>query len=89
MFNTTDTPISEPIEIRLAARGGRVEYVFVAWLAENGLIGTSLTQGGAGTPLSVSNLQLGASMPRKAYPGWQVEVLAVVGTGPLLVGDVR
>lgn len=86
----TETPVSEPIEIRISYRNSNRQEVLSAWYKpETGVIGYSLTSATSDTPLSLSNLQAKRTYPRKAVPGWQSEVAAYAASGLGGVSEIR
>jgi hypothetical protein len=87
-----DTPVSEPIEIRLfnprLMPGGEL-YVLAASVSGSGLIQYGMTNNGCGVACSLSNLQPKGIFPKKAVSGWQVEVIEAAASGLYDVVKVR
>ena len=86
---SVDAQIGTPIELRLVNRTGETEYVYTLWVDGHGIIRHSLDNGRGGPSLSVSNLQLKQIVPKKAFPGWQIEAVAAAGSGLYDVEEIR
>jgi hypothetical protein len=69
--------VSEPIEIHFSTLNGRMNYVLLATVGENGAVNYRLYTGGTHAYHwdSFVNGDRWEEIPRKAYEGWQLKVL--------------
>ena len=84
-----DAPLRTPIELRLKNPNLKERFVYTLWVDGHGIIRHSLDNGRGGASQSVSNLQLKQIVPKKAFPGWQAEVVAAAGSGLYDVEEIR
>ncbi len=84
---TIDTPTDEPVEVRIAL--GQHQHVLIAYRADNGTVGYDLTSPRSSYPESLSTLQSKGTFPRKAVPGWQLEVIAFARDGLGTITEIR
>jgi hypothetical protein len=76
-----DWPVEEALEVRLKPRRASWIYVAVFSVTAAGTIRETLTTGTSDQSLALSNLQFTTVRPRKAVPGWQLEMVkALQGT---------